>query len=81
MEFNLPRDVKENMKSFYTYTGDKRKTTEDVGLLLNETGDPVTQDMEKAEVLNAFFAWSVSIISIPREVIEQLTLETISRYI
>ena len=29
---------------------------ENVGPLQNETGDLVTQDMEKAEVLNDFFA-------------------------
>ena len=36
--------------------GDKRKTRENVGPLQKETGDLVTQDMEKAEVLNEFFA-------------------------
>ncbi|KAK4810486.1 hypothetical protein QYF61_004266 [Mycteria americana] len=56
MEFNLARDVKDNKKGFYKYIGDKKKTRENVGLLLNETGDLVTQDTEKAEVLNAFFA-------------------------
>ncbi|GAB0202791.1 mitochondrial enolase superfamily member 1 [Grus japonensis] len=35
---------------------DKRRTRENVGPLQNETGDLVTQDMEKAEVLNDFFA-------------------------
>lgn len=33
---------------------DKRKTRENVGPLLKETGDLVTQDSGKAEVLNAF---------------------------
>ncbi|GAB0186669.1 hypothetical protein GRJ2_001132200 [Grus japonensis] len=36
--------------------GDKRKTRKIMGPLLNETGNLVTQDMEKAEVLNAAFA-------------------------
>ena len=56
MELNLARDVKDNKKGFCKYIGDKRKTRENVGPLLNEAGDLVTQDMEKAEVLNAFFA-------------------------
>lgn len=40
---------------FYNYISDKRKTTENMGLLI-ETGDLVTQDNAKAEVLNTFFA-------------------------
>ncbi|GAB0179436.1 mitochondrial enolase superfamily member 1 [Grus japonensis] len=38
------------------YVSDKRKMRENMGPLRNETGDLVTQDMEKAEVLNDFFA-------------------------
>ncbi|GAB0180313.1 hypothetical protein GRJ2_000496600 [Grus japonensis] len=56
IELNLARDIKGNKKSFYRYISDKRKTGENVGLLQKETGDWVTQDMEKAEVLNNFFA-------------------------
>ncbi|GAB0209797.1 mitochondrial enolase superfamily member 1 [Grus japonensis] len=56
IESNLARDVKDNKKSFYRYVSDKRRTRENVGPLQNETGDLVTQDMEKAEVLNDFFA-------------------------
>lgn len=41
---------------FYNYISNKRKTTENVDLLLMETGDLVTQDNAKAEVLNTFFA-------------------------
>ena len=55
-ELNLARDVKKNKKSFYRYVSDKRKTRENVGPLQKETGDLVTWDMEKAEVLNDFFA-------------------------
>ncbi|GAB0185602.1 mitochondrial enolase superfamily member 1 [Grus japonensis] len=55
IELNLARDVKDNKKSFYRYVGDKRRMSENVGPLQNETGDLVTQDMEKAEVLNDFF--------------------------
>ncbi|KAK4818694.1 hypothetical protein QYF61_017915 [Mycteria americana] len=56
LELNLARDLKGNKKSFYRYVGDKRKTRENVGPLQKETGDLVTWDMEKAEVLNDFFA-------------------------
>ncbi|GAB0207216.1 mitochondrial enolase superfamily member 1 [Grus japonensis] len=55
-EISLARDVKDNKKSFYRYVSEKRRTRENVGPLQNETGDLVTQDMEKAEVLNDFFA-------------------------
>ncbi|GAB0205472.1 mitochondrial enolase superfamily member 1 [Grus japonensis] len=56
IEISLARDVKDNKKSFYRYASDKRRMRENVGPLRNETGDLVTQDMEKAEVLNDFFA-------------------------
>ncbi|GAB0177047.1 mitochondrial enolase superfamily member 1 [Grus japonensis] len=55
-EISLARDVKDNKKNFYRYVSDKRRMRENVGPLWNETGDLVTQDMEKAEVLNDFFA-------------------------
>ncbi|GAB0182661.1 hypothetical protein GRJ2_000731400 [Grus japonensis] len=55
-ELNLAKDIKGNKKSFYRYVSDKRKTRENVGPLQKEMGDLVTQDMEKAEVLNDFFA-------------------------
>ncbi|GAB0209914.1 hypothetical protein GRJ2_003457100 [Grus japonensis] len=55
-EISLARDVKGNKKSFYRYVSEKRRMRENVGPLRNETGDLVTQDMEKAEVLNDFFA-------------------------
>ncbi|GAB0188274.1 mitochondrial enolase superfamily member 1 [Grus japonensis] len=56
IEISLAREVKDKKKSFYRYVSDKRRTRENVGPLWNETGDLVTQDMEKAEVLNDFFA-------------------------
>ncbi|GAB0204372.1 mitochondrial enolase superfamily member 1 [Grus japonensis] len=55
VEISLARDVKDNKKSFYRYVSDKGRTRENVGPLQNETGDLVTQDREKAEVLNDFF--------------------------
>ncbi|GAB0210007.1 hypothetical protein GRJ2_003466500 [Grus japonensis] len=56
IELNLARDVKDNKKNFYRYVSDKRRTRENVGPLRNETGNLIIQDMEKAEVLNDFFA-------------------------
>ncbi|GAB0202834.1 hypothetical protein GRJ2_002749000 [Grus japonensis] len=57
IEISLARDVKDNKKSFCRYvSGKRRRMRENVGPLQNETGDLVTQDMEKAEVLNDFFA-------------------------
>ncbi|GAB0209154.1 hypothetical protein GRJ2_003381100 [Grus japonensis] len=55
-EISLARDVKDNKKSFYRYVSDKRRTRENVGPLRNDTADLVTKDMEKAKVLNNFFA-------------------------
>ena len=56
MKLSLARDIKENKKGFCQHVGNKRKTRENVDPLLSETGDPVTQGMEKAEILNVFFA-------------------------
>ncbi|GAB0176269.1 mitochondrial enolase superfamily member 1 [Grus japonensis] len=56
IEISLARDVKDNKKSFYRYVSDKRKMRENVDPLWKETGDLVTRNMEKAEVLNEFFA-------------------------
>ncbi|CAM2112327.1 unnamed protein product [Caretta caretta] len=38
------------------YVGNKKKAKESVGPLMNEGGNLVTEDVEKANVLNAFFA-------------------------
>ncbi|GAB0189216.1 mitochondrial enolase superfamily member 1 [Grus japonensis] len=56
MELNLARDVKDNKKGFFYFISSKRKTRENVGLLLNEVDTLVTEDTEKVELLNAFFA-------------------------
>lgn len=47
--------MKGNRKHFCRYKNIKRKNKENIGPLLNWTGDLVTKDMEKAEVLNALF--------------------------
>ncbi|NXU58904.1 LIN1 transcriptase, partial [Turnix velox] len=56
VELKLARDIKGNKKNFYKYVNEKRKTRENVGPFHKETGELVTGDLEKAEVLNNFFA-------------------------
>ncbi|CAM4356191.1 unnamed protein product [Caretta caretta] len=56
LELQLARDVKSNKKGFFRYVSSKKKVKESVGPLLNEGGNLVTEDVEKANVLNAFFA-------------------------
>ncbi|CAM4509227.1 unnamed protein product [Lepidochelys kempii] len=56
LELQLARDVKSNKKDFFGYVGNKKKVKESVGRLLNEGGNLVTEDVKKANVLNAFFA-------------------------
>jgi len=55
LELNLAREVKDN-KGFFNYITSKWKTRENVWLPLNEVGVLVTDDTEKAELLNALFA-------------------------
>ena len=55
-ELNLAWDVKNNMKTFYRYIGQKRQAKMSVPLLLNVKGELASTDEEKAEVLNEFFA-------------------------
>ena len=49
------RDVRGNKKGLYKYINNRRNTKENVGLPLNGAGDLMTNDMEKAKILNAFF--------------------------
>jgi len=67
LELNLARDVKNNKKGFFNYISSKRTTRDNVGPLLNEAGVMVMEDVEKAELLNAFFASVFSAVTCPQE--------------
>ncbi|KAF1676790.1 hypothetical protein FQV07_0001317, partial [Pygoscelis papua] len=56
LERNLAAVVKDNKKSFYKYINDKKRAKENLHPLLDAGGNVVTENEEKAEVLNAFFA-------------------------
>ncbi|GAB0208405.1 mitochondrial enolase superfamily member 1 [Grus japonensis] len=72
LELNLAGEVKDNKKGFFKYISSKRKTKENVGLLLNEMGALVMEDTEKAELLNAAFA---SVFTAKADPQESQTLE------
>ncbi|GAB0206992.1 mitochondrial enolase superfamily member 1 [Grus japonensis] len=67
LKLSLAKDVKDNKKGFFKYMSSKRKTRENVGPLLNEVGALVTEDTEKAELLNAFFASVFTAKASPQE--------------
>jgi len=54
LELNLASGVKDNRKGFFKYTADKTNTTGSVGSLMSEVGTLMTEDTEKADLLNAF---------------------------
>ncbi|KFP01038.1 hypothetical protein N300_09760, partial [Calypte anna] len=56
LELNLASQVKDNRKCFFKYIANKTNTRGNIGPLRNEMGALVTEDIKKAEVLNAFFA-------------------------
>uniref|UniRef100_K7F0W4 Reverse transcriptase domain-containing protein n=1 Tax=Pelodiscus sinensis TaxID=13735 RepID=K7F0W4_PELSI len=56
MELRLAKDVKDNKKGFYRHVNKKKVIREGVQPLMDEGGNLVTDDVGKAEVLNAFFA-------------------------
>lgn len=56
LELNLAKDVKKNKKGFFKYMNNKRKAKDNVGLLPNGRDTLVTENAEKAELLNAAFA-------------------------
>ncbi|PKU45229.1 rna-directed dna polymerase from mobile element hypothetical protein [Limosa lapponica baueri] len=62
----MHRDVKDKKKGF-KFIGSKRKTRENLGLLLNEVDVMMMEDAEKAELLNAFFASVFTAMASPQE--------------
>ncbi|GAB0185825.1 mitochondrial enolase superfamily member 1 [Grus japonensis] len=54
-EMKLARDVKNYKKVFFRYVNNKQKQKDNIGPLLNRRGELVTNNAEKAEVLNTFF--------------------------
>jgi len=67
LELKLGRDVKNKKKGFFNYISSKGKVRDNVGPLLNEAGVLVTEDAEKAELLNAAFASVFSAKADPQE--------------
>lgn len=56
LQLYLARGVKDNRKGFFKYTVGKTNTRGNVGPIMNEMSALVTEDTEKAELLNAFFS-------------------------
>lgn len=54
LELILAKDVKNNKKIFVKDINNKRKTKDNVGLLLNGGGELVRYNSGKAELLNTF---------------------------
>ncbi|KAK4809950.1 LOW QUALITY PROTEIN: hypothetical protein QYF61_002907 [Mycteria americana] len=55
LELKLARDGKNYKKRFFRYVNNKQKQNENTGPLLNRRRELVTNNAEKAEVLNTFF--------------------------
>ncbi|GAB0179274.1 mitochondrial enolase superfamily member 1 [Grus japonensis] len=55
LKLKLARDVKNYKKGFFRYVNNKQKEKENTGPRLNRRGELVTNNAEKAEVLNTFF--------------------------
>ena len=55
-ELNLARDVKNNMKAFYRYIGQKRQAKTNIPPLVTVKRELSSTDTKKAEVLNELFA-------------------------
>lgn len=56
LELNLTTSVKDDKKCFYKHINNKRRAKEHLHSLLGVWGNIVTEDEEKAEVLNTVFA-------------------------
>lgn len=56
LKLNLTTKLKDYSKYFCKYISSKRKARENLRPFLDEKGNKVTKDWDKAEVLSAFFA-------------------------
>jgi len=52
----LANKLKDNNKYFYKYINTKRRARESLHPMLDAEGNTVTEDQDKAELLNAIFA-------------------------
>jgi len=55
LKLKLARDVQNYKKGFFRYINNKQKQKESTGLLSNRRGEIVTNNTNRAEVLNTFF--------------------------
>jgi len=55
LKLKMARDINNCNKRFFRYVNNKQKQKENICLLLNRRGELVTNNAEKAEVLNTFF--------------------------
>ncbi|GAB0207904.1 mitochondrial enolase superfamily member 1 [Grus japonensis] len=56
LELKLASTVGDNIKGFFKYVNNKRRTRENIGSLLDENGHLTNRDIDKAEMFNAAFA-------------------------
>ena len=55
-EKDLARNMKSNPNAFWRYCNTKLKTKPRIGDLINSEGQPTHEDLEKADILNKYFA-------------------------
>ena len=55
LKLKLARDVKNYKEGFFRYVNNKQKQKESISPLLNRRSESVTNNAEKAEVLNTLF--------------------------
>ncbi|GAB0181361.1 mitochondrial enolase superfamily member 1 [Grus japonensis] len=55
LELKLARDVKKHKKGVFRYVNNKHRQKDNIGLLLKKRGELVTNNAEKADILNTFF--------------------------
>ena len=66
------REVRDNKMDFFKYVSSKKKTMENVDLLLNEVVALITENTGKAELLNALIA---SVFTAKADLLESQVLE------